>query len=126
MPIYLPGKERKDIDPFKVLVADVGGTKTYVALFEFHHNVYDEVETNVYSSKHYDSLEEIFEIFLTGMELPDIISIGAAGPVINNKIQITNLDWGIDRSALEKSFGASDVSLLNDLEATAFGIAALK
>ena len=49
-----------------------------------------------------------------------------AGPVIDGKVKFTNLSWQIDIKEISKTLGGSPVAILNDLEATAYGLAALK
>ena len=49
---------------------------------------------------------------------------GIAGPVTDNRCVTTNLPWQVDGHAMSAEFGAP-VSLLNDLEATAWGLATL-
>ncbi|HIP53034.1 MAG TPA: glucokinase, partial [Chromatiales bacterium] len=51
---------------------------------------------------------------------------GIAGPVRDNVSQATNLPWHIDAGELEREFEFGRVSLLNDLEATGWGIRALR
>jgi glucokinase len=46
---------------------------------------------------------------------------GIAGPVIDNAVELTNLNWRISRDELEREFSLGPVALLNDLEATAHG-----
>ncbi len=50
---------------------------------------------------------------------------GIAGPVVERNCQATNLPWVVDAALLEQRFGLVRVELLNDLEALAYGIAAL-
>lgn len=47
---------------------------------------------------------------------------GVAGPVIDNRCRTTNLPWFIDGAALAERFTIPQVRLLNDLEATAYGL----
>ena len=52
----------------------------------------------------------------------DAACFGVAGPVIDGRAQITNLPWTLDEAALAKRTSAARVKLLNDLEATAYGV----
>jgi len=56
------------------------------------------------------------------MKNVDGISIAVAGPVINNKAQLTNVSWKVDKDRIIDVTGVTEVELLNDLEASAFGI----
>jgi glucokinase len=51
---------------------------------------------------------------------------GVAGPVKDRRVQVTNLPWVVDADALQAQLGFTQVSLLNDLEANAYGIATLR
>jgi glucokinase len=50
---------------------------------------------------------------------------GIAGPVKNGRSLLTNLRWTIDARDVAKALGGAEVWLMNDLQATAHGIAAL-
>jgi glucokinase len=50
---------------------------------------------------------------------------GAAGPVADARIQMTNLPWCLDAGAIAAEFGIGRVLLVNDFEAAACGIEAL-
>ena len=51
---------------------------------------------------------------------------GVAGPVIDNRCRTTNLPWVVDGSVLAQRFDIAHVQLLNDLEATAYGLLLLR
>ena len=52
-------------------------------------------------------------------------AFGIAGPVHGRVVKTTNLSWHIDADALQHRFGFTHCTLLNDLEATAYGLPAL-
>ncbi|MBX7067014.1 MAG: glucokinase [Parachlamydiales bacterium] len=101
-----------------ILAGDIGGTNTRLALFEHGKRVGEEKK---YPSQKYDSLEAIVHEFLQGKKV-EKACFGVAGPVRNGKAKITNLSWTIDAAKL----GVAKVALLNDLEANAHGLRALK
>jgi glucokinase len=51
---------------------------------------------------------------------------GIAGPIINGRCITTNLPWNITTEGLQKQLECSRVRLLNDLEATAYGMLYLR
>jgi len=108
-----------------ILAADVGGTHTRVALFEPRELRRAAVEATVPSRAH-DNLESIIGAFL-GAGAPSINAVGvaAAGPVRDGRCETTNLPWVIDAATLGRYFGTDRVWVVNDLEATAYGIASL-
>ena len=109
-----------------VLAGDLGGTKTNLALFRIEGEQLQTVKEAQYPSQEFKSLEPIINDFLKGFSLPDAACIGVAGPVLDGKVELTNLGWEIDSSALAAGTGLPEVSLINDLEATAFGLALLE
>ncbi len=58
-------------------------------------------------------------------ETVDVACFGVAGPVVDNRSRTTNLPWTIDGSAISTRFDIPHVRLLNDLEATAYGLLVL-
>lgn len=111
----------------RVLCGDIGGTKTRLAVFEV-----DGVRLNceiekTYASTQYASLDAIIAQFIseTGARCT-AASFGIAGPVKDGKGTTTNLPWVVETRRLAQAQGFRRVHLINDLEATAWGIAALQ
>ncbi len=105
-----------------LLAGDIGGTKTNLALFVPESGL--EVQTrSTFKSARYDSLEDVVEDFLaeTGAEVDSAV-FGVAGPVADGETATTNLPWVIREADLQQRFGLRHVKLLNDLEATAYGV----
>jgi glucokinase len=110
-----------------VLAGDAGGTKTNLALFRATPGNMEPLKETTYHSSSYSSIIDIIKQFLVenGNPLPDRICLGVAGPVLNGKVELTNLSWKLDSEELSESTGVEDVFLINDLEATAFGLEGL-
>ena len=125
----LPGeKPRMTTSQSKILAGDVGGTKTNVALFEASGDDLRPVRQATFASGEHASLAEILQQFLharSGEAVP-VACIGVAGPVIEGKSHITNLGWELDEGVLAEMTGIGRVKLLNDLEATAYGMLHLR
>ncbi|MDD2829482.1 MAG: glucokinase [Sulfuricurvum sp.] len=107
-----------------ILAVDIGGTKTIVALFEVVDNVLNLKHQHQYASQSFTSFSDILvdfkKRFLTTSI--DAASLGVAGPVIEGNCKTTNLPWGINGRELKKQLNTTKVKLLNDLEATAYGM----
>jgi glucokinase len=108
------------------LAGDIGGTKTNLAIYAYRDGVLEVQKAASYLSREHQTLGEIVRAF-TGMD-PAIrqACFGVAGPVKNGRVQVTNLPWLVDAAALQAELGYQQVSLLNDLEANAYGIATLR
>ncbi|HEX8282739.1 MAG TPA: glucokinase [Pyrinomonadaceae bacterium] len=111
-----------------IIVGDIGGTKTNVALFEAGGpRVGRPVVQQSFPSARYDSLEAILKEFVE-VQRPGAIThacFGVAGPVVRGRAEGTNLAWTMSEDAIAGSLGVPRVRLINDLEATAYGIGEL-
>jgi len=110
-----------------LLAADIGGTKTYLALFSLGHGVLEEVREGAYINSRYKGPEEVLRDFLRVGEAAAIEAavFGIACPVVGNRCSLTNLKWTIDADELKASFGFRSLALINDLQAIGWGIALL-
>ncbi|MBS1915969.1 MAG: glucokinase [Bacteroidetes bacterium] len=111
----------------KIIAADVGGTKTNMALFEATKTDVKLLKETSYHSSQYHSFPEMILQFMNEFKLntPDRICAGVAGPVVHGSVSITNLPEQMSLQEIRNATGVQDVSLLNDLEITAYGLAAL-
>ncbi len=114
------------------LVGDIGGTKTNIAVLDYSDKKFKSIFENSFLSKDYDSLrtivKKVFEEDLKGKFNISKACFGVAGPVKNGKCDATNLPWLVDAKKIAEvlSLNPSDVFLLNDLEAAAYGIECLE
>jgi glucokinase len=105
-----------------LLAGDIGGTKTNLALFESTGKLEPQVEIT-YRSSDYPNLKAVVADFLSETKASvDRAVFGVAGPVVGGKSTTTNLPWVISEDTLRESMGVERVKLLNDLEATAYGV----
>ena len=123
-PLYLPQIENPANNNLSILAADVGGTKTNIAQFVSQNGKMVLQLEETYTTNHHNSLTEIILDFIkkNNFEKPDRISIGAAGPVVNGTCHTTNIKFKIDVTELSTDLQINKVYLINDLEATAFGM----
>lgn len=110
-----------------ILAGDIGGTKTNLALFSVAGEKLDPQVKKSFPSQKYSGLEPVLEEFLAGAKAEiDRACFGVAGPVVDGRVKTPNLPWVLDSGALAAAFKLEAVALLNDLEATAYGIFTLK
>jgi glucokinase len=110
-----------------ILAGDIGGTKTHLALFSVEEEKLQPKLKKMFPSKQYTGLEPVIEEFFAGNKLSiSHAAFGVAGPVVDNKVKTTNLPWIIDAGNIAQLFKVGPVALLNDLEATAYGIFTLE
>jgi len=110
----------------QLLVGDVGGTKTVLAIAETEVDGIHLIAERRYASRDFASLEEVVARFFaeTGGTC-ETAALAVAGPVQDDHSEITNLSWAVSARHLEQALDLRAVHLLNDLEAMAWGIAAL-
>jgi glucokinase len=108
-----------------LLAGDIGGTKTRLALYSAETGLAPLVQAT-FKSAGYPSLEAVVLDFLAGDEAAafsvDRAAFGVAGPVVDGQSAATNLPWVIREATLQETLGTQEVKLLNDLEATAYGL----
>ncbi|MBN1348108.1 glucokinase [candidate division KSB1 bacterium] len=116
-------KPNSQTDPRHILVGDIGGTKTNLDLYSHANGKLVPLYQASYSSESFEALENIIEIFLKEITQPiHGACFGIAGPVLNDACKTSNLPWNVTRTVLQAFLHIPDVFLLNDLEATAYGV----
>ncbi|WP_299164250.1 glucokinase [uncultured Eudoraea sp.] len=110
-----------------ILAADIGATKTNLALFEIHKGLLTLIKEKSYHTKNYNAFTEMVRSFHSD-KLPIIngICLGVAGPVTRGKVKGTNFPWEIDSEEISRELQVHSVTLINDMEANAFGLVALR
>lgn len=105
-----------------LIAGDIGGTKSRLGVYAEDGDPFPEIE-KVYASDEYDHLEDIVDAFITetGVTVTRAV-FGLPGPVINETVKVTNLPWVVNAAEMQAKLAVESVKLLNDLEATAYGI----
>jgi len=106
-----------------ILAGDIGGTHARLAFFDVRDGHLNPVSLSVFPSREYSGLDEIVSKFLSSSPLrPDQACFGVAGPVRNGRIEASNLPWIIETKRLVAEIKLDHITLINDLEANAWGI----
>jgi len=108
------------------LAGDIGGTKTNLAIYGYQENRLEVQKVASFQSRDHPSLAGLVKSFLDGDSTVRYACFGVAGPVKGGVVRVTNLPWVVDAGALLAELGLQQVSLLNDLEANAYGIQTLR
>lgn len=115
-----------------ILAGDLGGTKALLMLATVRQGRLTPVLERRYAVASFAGFSALLARFLDecGQHRGRALRLtgacfGAAGPVAENRIQMTNLPWRLDGAAIAEEFGIARVRLVNDFEAAASGIAAL-
>lgn len=109
-----------------ILAGDIGGTNTRLAVFDVNDGRLQSVIEETFPSREHASLDEIVQQFTSSLNFQiHAACFGIAGPIRNGRCETTNLAWIVDANQLQKSLAIERVTLINDLEANAYGISAL-
>jgi glucokinase len=109
-----------------ILAGDIGGTHARLAFFQAKNGHLKLVSETSFASREYSGLEAIVSTFLDKERLGvDAACFGIAGPVRNGRAEVSNLPWVVESSRLARETKVGSTFLINDLEASAWGIGIL-
>ena len=110
-----------------LLAADIGGTKTDLAVFSHEAGPHSPLVQGEVHSADYPSLQVLAAEFLSKVDIPvERACFDVAGPVIDGHAKVTNLPWTMDEASLASDLNLKSVRLLNDLEAVARAVPILR
>jgi glucokinase len=100
-----------------VIVADIGGTNTRVALADGA--IVRRPSVAKYRNAEHPNLESVLTHYLGIQSLRGVdgICVAAAGPVAGGVAEMTNIDWTVTCPNIAAATGAGSVAILNDLQA---------
>ncbi len=106
-----------------LLAGDIGGTKVSLALFE-EDKQFQCVEEKTFHSRDFSDFSSLLHHFLTPFPHISIsrAGFGIAGPVQDGICRATNLPWTLSAEELQHQCKIPHVFLLNDLEASGWGL----
>src|SRR5919108_5798035 len=110
-----------------ILAGDIGGTKTELAIFSVREGKLRPEIKERFSSKEFTGLEPVLEKFLANRTINiEHACFGVAGPVVSGQVETPNLPWVVKAKKVAGMLKCGSVSLLNDLEAAAYGLFTLE
>lgn len=127
LPMAYPSKKKHLPHSGIVLAADVGGTKTDLALFKIENKRLISIKKQRYATTDHTSFVESIRKFRIGeTETIDAACLGVAGVVDGDKVRGVNFAWEIDAKKLQSDVNIKRIHLINDLQANAYGLSALE
>ncbi|MEM6252030.1 MAG: glucokinase [Cyanobacteria bacterium P01_D01_bin.156] len=112
----------------QLLAGDIGGTKTILRLVRSDDRT--TLHENRYVSSDYADLVPMVKEFLAAAPIEDVqlkaACFAIAGPVINNRSQLTNLAWSLGGERIAEELGLDQVELINDFAAVGYGVLGLQ
>jgi glucokinase len=107
-----------------ILVGDIGGSNTRLALAEIHGVRIELHRRRQFANADAASLAELIRHYLAETPAVGRACLAVAGPTDGRTVRMTNLDWHIDAGEIGRQFGFP-ARLVNDFEAVAWGLDAL-
>lgn len=125
------GQWGQEGDKNVVLVADIGGTNCRFVLWrlDLRSGNHERLFSKIYPTKDYLTFEDALDALSSEdafkKDTPGAAAFACAGPVLDNKCVMTNLEWVIDGASLTSKYGIR-MAVLNDFEACGYGVPALQ
>jgi glucokinase len=109
-----------------IVAGDLGGTKSNLGTFEPRNGKLVPIAEEHLDSHKYSSVEELVQDYISQTHSScSAACFGVAGPVVDNAVRASNLPWMIQGESLARILKIPRVRLLNDLEATCYGLEVL-
>lgn len=114
----------------KILAADIGGTKTELAIFDLEQlsgaSYPEPIFGMRFLNRDQNGFITMLRNFILQANIPvQIACFAVAGAVREGHSRMPNLAWDIDEHEIRIALGIEPVVLINDLEATAYGMLTL-
>ena len=108
----------------RLLVADVGGTNARFAIADLETLALADIEE--FQCTRHSSLVEAMRAYLDRLDDPPAeAAIAVAGPVVDDRVSLTNSAWSFTKVELCSRPGLNSVLVLNDIQALALSISSL-
>ncbi|WP_326982793.1 glucokinase [Chryseobacterium sp. MYb264] len=127
-PLYLPGVQNGNNDNVSIIGANLREDVTTVGYFISGNGGLEVKIQNNYPTKEFSSFSDILKKFIQDNNLENVKRLGMAvpGPVIDGRSAPARLGWNLEVEDFKKDFGFERVEMLNDLEASAYGMGLLE
>jgi glucokinase len=110
-----------------ILAGDIGGTSTRLGFYNISRGRPQLLAQETFPSRDAKGLEELVARFKQRHDVSARFAcFGVAGPVRAERVETPNLPWIVDGARLSHTLHLPVVWLINDLEANAYGAAALR
>src|SRR5689334_21584273 len=112
-----------------LLAGDLRASNTRLGLFKRAEPRPEEVFSRDFPTKGYPGVAPMIQELLAETKTPiadiEAACIGAAGPVIRQRVHPTNISWYVDAQDVMTATGLRRLHLLNDVEVMGHSVSAL-
>ncbi|ASW74296.1 glucokinase [Chryseobacterium piperi] len=127
-PLYLPGVKDSNNNDVSIIGANLREDITTLGYYVSGNGGLDIKIQKTYATKEHSSFSEILKKFIQENQLENTKRLGMAvpGPVLDGRSNPVRLGWNLVVEEIKKDFGFEKVEMLNDLEASAYGMGLLE
>lgn len=127
-PLFLPGVKNSNNENVSIIGANLREDITTLGYYISGNGGLEIKIQKNYSTKDHSSFSDILKNFIQENQLENVKRLGIAvpGPVLDGKSNPARLGWSLDVEEFKTDFGFENVYLLNDLEASAYGMGILE
>jgi len=110
---------------FPLVVADIGGTNARFGIAsgeKDQHGRFSITRQKVFQCAEYTTFEDVFAAYLKHINdmTPKYACVAVAGPVISDRVKLTNLSWDFSVEAVRQHFQFDNIKAINDFGAQAY------
>jgi glucokinase len=105
-----------------ILAGDIGATKTHLGFYDSDGTELAPIRDHIFPTHDFPSLEAALAQFLGPRPEAAVACLGVPGPVVDGFAHPTNIDWEIRESSIAAFLNGAATRVVNDLEATAYGM----
>lgn len=122
--LFLPGIASESNNNLSLVAVDLREETTLVGHYIAKSQQVTLQAEQFYNTKEFNSCSEIINRFKTDHSLENVAKIAVAvpGPVIRGRSEPARLSWKIDADIIKDETNVDEVYLINDLEASAYGL----
>jgi len=113
------------------IAGDIGGTKSWLVTVQTDANGESHLlYESRYQSLNFGNVNLLLQRFMKDSNIPkngiDKMMLAVPGPVVDGSVMLTNLDWKISSTDLQREFSIKKTGLINDFQASALGTLSLE
>lgn len=125
--LYLPNLGNLT-ETFSIISADVRENYSILVHYIFRDGELRKENSEVFRTPNFSSFSEIAQQFIRNNNLSEIdrLAVAVPGPVLNGKSSPLRLPWSMDAEEIGKNLNVKQVVIINDIEASAYGLAQIK
>ncbi len=112
----------------ELIADDIGGTKSWLAWLNGTPQGEQLRYEKMYASADFESATALLKLFMMDAQVgatPDQLLLALPGALNGQRATLTNLDWTLDATEMQRALAVAKLRFINDFQASAAGVATL-